>query len=170
MWRQAVRQDKLLKSYHHRIRANERFYPRFRKSDFAHPSLTVFARIVEPAGSFDQHVQAHHETESVFAAIIIDDVVINDDCAAGRKSIKCLAEKHLFLSKIPIMEDVTHDDDIHLRQRILEEISALKTHSVSHPAVSDKFLEDGLDCGKVETDADDVGMGAGESGGYHALS
>ena len=170
MWRQAVRLDKLLKSDHHRIRANERFDPRFRKSDFAHPSLTVFSCIVEPTGSFDQHIQAHHETESVFAAIIIDDGIINDDCAAFRKSVKCLAEKHLFLGKVPIMEDVTHDDDINFRQRVLEEISTLKPHSVSHPAVSNKFLEDGLDCGKVEADAGEVGMGAGESGGYHALS
>src|ERR1700684_1013960 len=152
MWRQAVRLDKLLKPYHHPLRANQRFYPRFRKSDFAHPSLTVFSCIVEPTGSFDQHIQAHHETESVLAAII-DDGVINDDCAAFGKSIKCLAEKHLFLGKVPIMEDVTHDDDINFRQRVLEEISTLKPHSVSQPAVSDKFLEDGLDCRKVEADA-----------------
>lgn len=68
------------------------------------------------------------------------------------------------------MEDVTHDDDIHFRQGGLEEISCLKPHPVRHPAVSNKFLEDRLDRGKVETDAGEVRMGAGESGGYHALS
>ena len=54
--------------------------------------------------------------------------------------------------------------------QVLEKISCSKPHPVLHPAVSNKFLEDWLDRGKVEADAGQVGMGAGKSGGYHALS
>ena len=93
--------------------------------------------------------------------IIIDDGITNDDCAAFRKSIKSLAEKHLSLGKISIMKDVTRDDDINFRQRILEEISSLKPHS-SPPPVSNRFPEVWLERG--------MGMGEGENGGYHALS
>jgi hypothetical protein len=104
------------------------------------------------------------------AAIIIDDGVVNDDCAAFRKGSEYLAEKRLFLVKVPIVEDVTHDDDIGFRQRVLEEIASVKSHSMLQPAVSNKFLEDGFDGGEVETDTVEVGMGAGKSGGNHALS
>jgi hypothetical protein len=82
------------------------------------------------------------------AAIIIDDGVVNDDCAAFRKGSEYLAEKRLFLVKVPIVEDVTHDDDIGFRQRVLEEISSVKSHSMLQPAVSNKFLEDGFDGGR----------------------
>ena len=55
-------------------------------------------------------------------------------------------------------------------REFLEEISGSKPHSVRHPTMSNKFLEHRLDRGKVETDAGEVGMGAGGDGGYHALS
>jgi hypothetical protein len=66
------------------------------------------------------------------------------------------------------MKDVTHYDDISLRQSVLEEISSLKPYPVRHPLVSNKFLEYWLDRGKVEADAAEVG--ASQSGVYHALS
>src|SRR5262245_43471113 len=68
------------------------------------------------------------------------------------------------------MKDVTHDDDINFRQRILEEISTLKPHAILPPAVSNIFLEHWFDRGEVEPDTGEVGMGAGKSGGHHALS
>ena len=68
------------------------------------------------------------------------------------------------------MKDVTHYDDISLRQSVLEEISSLKPYPVRHPLVSNKFLEYWLDRGKVEAGAAEVGVGASQSGGYHALS
>jgi hypothetical protein len=68
------------------------------------------------------------------------------------------------------MEDVPHDDNINFRQRVLEETSPLKPHSVLYRPVSNKFLENWFDRGKVETDAAEVGMGTGKCGGNHALS
>jgi len=68
------------------------------------------------------------------------------------------------------MENVTHDDDINSRKRVSEEISTLKPHPVFQSAVSNEFLENWLDRGKVEPDTDEVRMGVGKSSGNHALS
>ena len=69
------------------------------------------------------------------------------------------------------MKDVTHDDDINFRQRILKEISSLKPHSVLHPAVSNKFLEDWLEPREDRSRCRSGGDGRwARVAGYHALS
>ncbi len=47
--------------------------PRLQEPSLTHPGLTVGAGKVETARRLDQHVQAHHETESIFAPLVIDD-------------------------------------------------------------------------------------------------
>src|SRR5690349_14436126 len=57
--RASHRLDRLLDRDDHRIGAGERFDPRVAETGVAHPLLAVGAGVVEAAGRFDQHVQAH---------------------------------------------------------------------------------------------------------------
>jgi hypothetical protein len=55
----------LLKTDHHRVRAHQMLDESFAEAHLLHPIHAIRARIVEAARSFNQHVQAHHETEGV---------------------------------------------------------------------------------------------------------
>ena len=77
---------------HHGVGADERFDVRLLESGFLHPTLTVSARIVEAAGRFDQHVEAHQETEHVAFPLIVDDRLVDDERPAGGQRFPGLSE------------------------------------------------------------------------------
>src|SRR6185312_1799340 len=68
----------LLDTDNHRVGANQMLDAGILEPRLFHPSRTVGPSIVEPAGGFDQHVQAHHKSEGVHRAIVIDDAFVND--------------------------------------------------------------------------------------------
>jgi hypothetical protein len=52
--------------------------------------------------------------------------VINDQRAALGQGFVGLADQLFLLIQIPVVDDVAHDIDVHRRQRVGEEIAALK--------------------------------------------
>src|SRR5262245_4135811 len=102
--------DKSFDSDYHRIRAHQVFDSCFSKTCRAHPFSAVFSCVIKPTGSFDQHVQAHQQPESVGSPLVIDKRFKNDQCPACRKRLVGLFNQHTFLVKIPVVENVTHRD------------------------------------------------------------
>jgi len=73
----------------HRVGTRERLDARLREPGLAHPSLAVGSRKIEAARRFDQHVQAHQQTKRVFAPLVVDDRLIeNERAALGKRGMR----------------------------------------------------------------------------------
>ena len=67
------------------------------------------------------------------------------------------------------MQDVAHQDDVGLGQRVIKETASGKTYAVRDAVFLDVLLEDGPDFGKVEADAREMRIGQGDLRGEVAL-
>src|SRR5437660_1191720 len=137
----------------HRVRTHERLDTRSREPGLAHPSLAVGPGKVETAFCLDQHVQAHQQTESVFAALVIDDRLIYNECAALGKRGMRLFEQHALLRQIPVMQNVAHDEDIGRRKGVRAEVPREKFYPVRDSLLGDEFLKDRLHFGQIVSGA-----------------
>lgn len=130
-----------------------------RETGFGHPAHAVCGCVVKAALGLDQHVQAHQQSKRVLRAIVVDDRLIDDQCAAGRQRLVRLADKHPLFVQAPVVQDVPQDDHISLREVVREEVAAYELQSSLHAVVLDEILEHGRDLGQVETDAREVWVG-----------
>ena len=96
----------------HGVGADEMFDAGFFEAGFFHPSGAVGSGVVEAAGGFDEHVEAHHEAEGVLGAVVVDDAFVDDECSSGGEGVVCLADEQLLLVEVPVVEDVAHHDDV----------------------------------------------------------
>src|SRR5579862_3172892 len=83
----------LLNADDHRVGTYQMFDASFLKSRLLHPPRTICAAVVESTGGFDQHIQAHHQSESVHRAIVVDDGLVNDVGAARRQGVISFADQ-----------------------------------------------------------------------------
>src|SRR5215469_5619317 len=106
---------RLLDAYDHRIRPDKVLNSRLTETCFLHPCDAICSRVVGPAWCLDEHVQAHQETEGIGSPLIVDDRIVSDECAPFRNGLICFADQHLLLFNVPVMENVTHHDHVHVR-------------------------------------------------------
>src|SRR6516162_3327476 len=134
-----------LYSDHHGVGTNQLLDTSFSKTAFSHPSLAISARVAKSAGRFYQHVQTHEQAEDVFAAFVVDHGVVNDHCASAWDCLERFAEQCSLSIDIPIMQDMAHDDDVSLRQRVGKEVSRHKSHAVRQLLACYELLVNWLD-------------------------
>ena len=84
------------------------------EAGFLHPADAVGAGVVEAAGGFDEHVEAHEEAEGVLGAVVVDDAFVDDEGAAGGEGVVGFADEHLLFVEVPVVQDVAHHDDVGL--------------------------------------------------------
>src|SRR5262249_28556610 len=123
----------LLDAHHHGVVADQVHDRGLAKPDLAHPACAVRAGVVEAAAGLDQHVQAHEETEGVPAALVVDDRLVDDQRASGIERRVRLAQEHSLLVEVPVVEDVTHDEDVGAGQGIGEEVPGLEAKAIGEP-------------------------------------
>jgi hypothetical protein len=105
------------------------FYAGFAEAGFFHPGYAIGASVVEAAVGFDEHIEAHEESEGVLRAIVVDDGVVSDECSAFGECFIGFADEQFFLFQVPVVEDVSHHDDVDLGQRIGEEAACAETEA-----------------------------------------
>ena len=135
-----------------------------------HPALAVGAGEVEAAGGLDEHVEAHHKAEGVLRAVIVDDRFEDDEGAAGRDGFVGFADEHALDVKVPVVEDVAHDDDVGRGQRVIKEAAGDELEARGEAQGCSIILEDGSDLREVEAGAGEVRVGEGDLGGGVTLS
>ena len=102
------------------------------------------------------------EAEGVFGAVVVDDGVVGDEGAAGGESFVGFADEHVLGGEVPVVEDVTHHDDVGRRDGVVEEAAGMEVDAVGDAVGGDVVLEDGADFREVEADACEVGVGEGD--------
>ena len=132
---------------------------RLAKAGLFHPALAVGAGVVEAAGGFDKHVQAHHQAERILGTVVIDDAFIDDERPASGEGFVRLANEQFLFLEIPVMEDVPHHDDVGARERIRKEASWVKLDTGREVVARDVLFKDGSDFGKIESDSRQMRMG-----------
>jgi len=68
---------------HHGLWTEQVFHAGLTETDFLHPTDAIVAGVIESAGSFNQHIQAHEQAEGILRAIVIDEGFVDDHGAAG---------------------------------------------------------------------------------------
>src|SRR6516225_500312 len=147
---------KSLDPNNHRIRAAERFDPCFLESGVAHPAAAIRTREVETGLCLDQHVQAHEQAKRVLSPLIIDNRFADDERPAFWQRGMGLSNQPAFLLQTPVVQDVTHNDYIRGRQRVLEKVAWIKAEPLSQSERLDIFLKDRADDRQVEVAANEV--------------
>ena len=122
----------------------------------AHPARAVSAGEVKAAGCLDQHVQAHQQAGRVAGAVIVDQAFIDQQRSARRQRFIGLRDEHALGFQIPVVQDVSHHDDVHVRQGVLEEAAGSEPDAFLQAVRLDIFLEDGAHLRQVVTDAAEV--------------
>ena len=98
----------LLDSDNHRVGTRQVLDAGFSKSCFTHPLRAVFARVVKAAGSFNQHVETHQQSEGILLSFVINQSFKNNQGAAFRQRFVGFREQRAFFVKIPVMQDMPH--------------------------------------------------------------
>src|ERR1700739_3447263 len=104
----------LLDAYDHGVGTDEGFHARLAEAPFLHPPTAVPPGIAEAAGSCDQHVEAHQQTEGVLRPFVVDEGFVDDVSAAWWECFISLADQHFLLFELPVVKEVSHHDDLHL--------------------------------------------------------
>ena len=73
------------------------------------------------------------------------------------------------MCKIPIVQDVTHYDDIGLREFVFKKVACLEPYPIRQPLLGHKLLECRLNLRKIETDPPEMRMRSRQSHRRHAL-
>src|SRR5882757_4998605 len=115
-----------LAANHHRIRTNQRLDARFDKACLLEPADAIGSGEIAAFAGFNQHVQAHQESERILPALVIDDRIVDDERATVRKRLVGLADQHSLFLKAPVMQDVPHDQYFGRRHRVGEEVACLE--------------------------------------------
>ena len=122
----------LLDADHHGVRPRQGFDVASGESDLGHPTPAVCASEVEPK-SLDEHVETHQQTECVLTPVIVDDRFMNDKRPTCGQGVERLLEQLTLLIEIPVVQDVAHDEHVGMRQRVGEEIPAVKVRRSERP-------------------------------------
>ncbi len=128
--------------HHHRIRSTQVLHARLAEARFAHPARAVGPRVVKPAAGFDEHVEAHEQAKSVLLALVIDNGLEDDQRAAWRQGGMGFGQEHLLGFQVPVVQDVAHDDDVGLGERVLKKVQLGEFEPISEAMGGDIFLED----------------------------
>src|SRR5437773_172660 len=139
------------------------------ESHRGHPRAAIRSRVIEPALRLDQHVQAHKKPESIPPPIVIDDRVEHDERPAVRKRLVRLRDEPPLFVEVPVVEDVSHDENIPLWERIREEVPRLEAKPLLQTERGNVLFEDGANAGQVVPNPGQVRMGEGELYGKPAL-
>ena len=115
-----------LESHDHTVRSGQTGNLRPLEAGFFHPLPAVRAGEVEPAGRFDEHVEAHQQPERILLPRVVDEGFVDDDRTLRGQRLIRLAEEQPLLVQIPVVKNMPHDDHVARRQRVLEEISGVK--------------------------------------------
>ena len=145
------------------------FYAGIAEAGFFDPVGAVGAGVVEAAGVFDEHVEAHHETEGVLRTVIVDDGIVDNEGSAGLECVVGLADGHLLFVEVPVVEGVTHGDDVDVGKRLGEEISGLEADAAVKAVGFGVLLEDGRAFREIVAYAVEVRVGEGDLDGEVAL-
>src|SRR6516164_4386582 len=143
----------LLDSDHHRIGAYEVADFGFAEADLAHPGHAITAGVVETACGFYEHVETHHQSESVLRTVVVDNGFVDDHSAARVERVMSLAQECLFFVEIPVVEYVAHGDHVHVGQWVVKEIGGMEPQAIAEAVLFDIFLKNGADFGKIVADA-----------------
>ncbi len=133
---------------------------RFAEAGFFHPAHAIGAGVVEAAGGFDEHVQAHQQAEGILRAVVVDDRFVDDERAAAGRARRPCATSIFFSSRSqscrmwPIMTTSA------LGRGRVEKIARAKRDARRRgrwpPTYSSKM---GADFGQIEADAGEVRIG-----------
>src|SRR5215472_14221756 len=146
----------LLDADDHGVGASEMLHSSLPESLIVHPSNAISAGVVEPAVSLDHHLKAHHKAEGVFAAIVVDDRVVYQQCAApGKRFVRLPNQPPLFF-EIPVVQDVSHHDHVRLWQRLGEEAAGLELHSRGEAVDFNVLLENRGHLAQIKSDDEQV--------------
>src|SRR5258708_6538063 len=162
-------QAALFDTDNHTIRANEMLDAGRGETCFAHPGAAISAGIVKSSRRLDHHVQAHQKTKRVLPTIVVDDGIIDDNRTTFWKRGERLGEQELLSCKIPIVQDVTHYDDIGPREFAFKKVACLEPYAIRQPLFGHKLLKYRLNLRKIETDPAEIRIRARQSDRYHAL-
>jgi hypothetical protein len=146
----------LLDANHHRVGTNEVLDASLVEARLFHPADAIRAGVVEAASSLDEHIQAHHQAESIRGAIVIDDALVDDDGSPSWKCFKGLSDEKPLLFEIPVMQDVAHHDNVRIRNGRIPEAARMEAEAVGEPIVGNVVFEDRRHLGEIEPDACDV--------------
>ena len=127
------------------------FHASLTEACFFHPGYAIGAGVVEAAGGFDEHVQAHEQTESILGAIVIDDAVIDNERAALGNGFEALADQDFLFLQIPVVQDVSHHYDIGLGQILLKETAGPKCDARGETVGGNVFLKRWRHFRQIET-------------------
>src|SRR5450432_1400149 len=166
----AAARPSLLDADDHRVRTDQMLHARRGEAGLLQPAGAVGARVVEAARSLDEHVQAHHEAERVLAPVVVDDRFVDHERAAAREGVERLLDEHLLRRQVPVVEDVSHQHDVGLRERLLEEVARYERDAIREAGRHHVLLEDRRHLGQVEPDAAQVRVGERDLRGEVALS
>ena len=128
------------------------------KPSFAHPADAVRTRVVEPAPRLDQHVQAHQQPWHMHSPVVVDQDLIDDQQAALLQRRVRLADQHALRRQVPVVQDQSHDQNIGLRQIILEEVARDETQLVGETVRGDIPGKDRFHRGQIKTAAAEMGV------------
>ncbi len=99
----------------------------FTKARLTHPSAAIRAGEVEPSVRLDKHVQARQQPVKIHAALIVVQMLINDQRAVLRQGVVGFPEQHVFLVEVPAVQDMPHYEHMRARHRILHEIAGVES-------------------------------------------
>ena len=75
------------------------------------------------------------KAEGVRGALVVDDGVVDDQRPALGQGVIGLAQQSLLLGEIPVVEDVSHDQDVRTRQGIGEEVARIEVQVEERPRI-----------------------------------
>src|SRR3954467_3136201 len=146
----------LLQADHHGVGPHEVLGARAAESCVSHPSHAVGGGVVEAMLGLDEHVQAHQQSERVLGSIVVDNGLVDDQRAPLGQPVVCLPDQQPLLVQSPVVEDVSHQDNISFGELVCEEVTADKSESVADAMLVDEVLEHRSHFRKVEADAPQV--------------
>ena len=159
----------LLEGDDHGVWTNEVLDISFAEACLFHPADAIGAGVIEAAGGFDEHVEAHHEAERVLGTVVVDERVVDDEGSAGIERVVSLADEHLLLFKVPVVQDVAHGENVDAGQGLGEEVSRLEAEAAVDGVSFGVLLEDWSALSEVVANAVKMRVGEGDLDGEIAL-
>ena len=126
-------QASLLDTDNHTIRANEMLDAGRGETCFVHPGDAISAGIVKSSGVSISMLRLIRRPNAFFPTIVVDNGIVDDNRTALWKRGERLGEQELLSCKIPIVQDVTHHDDIGTREFVFKKVARLEPYPIRQP-------------------------------------
>src|SRR3954463_14234706 len=146
----------LLQADHHGVGPHEVLGARGAESCVSHPSHALGGGVVEAMFGLDEHVQAHQQSERVLGSVVVDNGLVDDQRAPLGQRVVCLPDQQPLLVQSPVVEDVSHQDNVSFGELVCEEVTADKSESAADAMLVDEVLEHRSHFRQIEADAPQV--------------